>query len=171
MYYYSSSIEKIKGAITLVNVDGVKTPFKAYVKITGYDNVVKSGFTKELYAEYISPKTTDERKAEIFEKCVKSKTFVFKKDGSVKIEYASKIGDIVPNDGEFRIKATDLRTILEKSRDKLTRGSSHSEIVALRPRIQGLVAKVDSLDECPDDFLQFAKEYNLPIILMGNTNL
>lgn len=33
--------------VLYVNVDGVKTPFKAYVKITGYDNVVKSGFTKE----------------------------------------------------------------------------------------------------------------------------
>jgi len=132
-------------------------------KITG-----RTGFTKELYAEYISPKTSKTRKEEIFKLCVESKTFVIKRDGTIGIEYASKVGTNPPNDGLFRIKAKDLRELLESSRDELFRGTQHSEIVPINPRISGLIARVSSLDECPQEFLKFAKDNNLPILLIGD---
>ena len=126
-----------------------------------------SGFTKELYAEYISPKTSPERKSEIFDLCVGSKTYVIKKDGSISVEYDSKINSNRQDDGNLRIKAKDLRDALESSRDMLFKGPEHSEIVSLTPRINGLVARVSNIQECPKYFLQYAKEHNLPIILIG----
>jgi hypothetical protein len=38
----------------------------------------------------------------------------------------------------------------------------------LNTKIKGLVAKVDKLEDCPEYFLQFAKENDLPIILVGD---
>ena len=130
----------------------------------------RTGFTKELYAEYVSPKTTPQRKAEIFELCVASKTYVIRKDGTIGVEYASKTGGTVPDDGEFRIKAKDLREALEASRDELFQGSQHSELVSMTPRVSGLIARVSKIEDCPQAFLKFAKEHNLPIILIGYKN-
>ena len=130
----------------------------------------RTGFTKELYAEYISPKTTPQRKAELFELCVASKTYVIRKDGTIGVEYASKTGGVVPDDGEFRIKAKDLRDALESSRDELFQGLQHSELVSMTPRVSGLIARVSKIEDCPQAFLKFAKEHNLPIILIGYKN-
>ena len=71
-----------------------------------------------------------------------------------------KIGDQV-------IKAKDLIDALETSREALFDNEvMHNEIVSINPRIKGLFAKVESLEDCPVEFLKFAKRYNLPIILM-----
>ena len=129
-----------------------------------------TGFTKELYAEYVSPKTTPERKAKIFDLCVASKTYVIRQDGTVGIEYASRTGGNVPDDGALRIKAKDLRDALESSRDELFQGLEHSEIVSMTPRVRGLIARVSRIEDCPQAFLKFAKENKLPIILIGYRN-
>ena len=69
--------------------------------------------------------------------------------------------------GHYTIKAKDLVKALEVSRDALFEGGDiHSEIVPVNPRIKGLVAKVEKLEDCPEEFLKFAKAHNLPIILM-----
>ena len=79
-------------------------------------------------------------------------------------KYTNQIKDIRINNKV--IKAEDLVSSLDKSRDELFNGSFHSEIVSLNPRIKGLVAKVEKLENCPKEFLEFAQKYNLPIILM-----
>ena len=83
-------------------------------------------------------------------------------------KYTSQITKDVKIGGKV-IKAKALIECLEKSRDELFKGYEHSEIVPINPRIQGLIAKVNSIEECPEEFLQFAKENNLPIILMKPT--
>ena len=42
----------------------------------------------------------------------------------------------------------------------------HSEIVVLNPKVKGLVARVKRIEDCPQEFLEFAKEHDLPIIMM-----
>ena len=69
--------------------------------------------------------------------------------------------------GNKIIKAKDLIECIQKSTDALFEGGDiHSEIVPLNPRVKGLVAKVERLEDCPEAFLKFAKDNNLPIILM-----
>jgi len=73
--------------------------------------------------------------------------------------------------GNTKIKAQDLVDALEKSRDTLFEGGDiHSEIIPINPKVKGLIAKVEKLEDCPLTFLQFAKEHDLPIILMQPTN-
>ncbi len=50
---------------------------------------------------------------------------------------------------------------------KMKAHGSHDEIVGLNSHVKAVVAKVNSLKECPAWFLEFAKESNLPIILLG----
>lgn len=74
-----------------------------------------------------------------------------------------KIGDQI-------IKAETLIKAIETSRDALFEGGDiHSEIVPINPRVKGLVAKVEKLEDCPTEFLNFAKAHDLPIILMKAT--
>ena len=70
------------------------------------------------------------------------------------------------------IKVQDLTDALEKSRDSLFEGDSneHSEIIPITPKVKGLIAKVEKLEDCPQEFLKFAKEHDLPIILMKPTD-
>ena len=73
--------------------------------------------------------------------------------------------------GETVIKAQDLVEALEMSRDRLFDGGNiHSEIIPINPKVKGLIAKVERLEDCPPEFLKFAKEHNLPIILMKSTD-
>ena len=90
--------------------------------------------------------------------------FLITKKYTTQINKDIKIGDKV-------IKAKDLVDALEKSRDALFEGGNiHSEIVPINPRVKGLIAKVETLEECPPEFLAFAKKHDLPIILMKPVN-
>lgn len=46
-----------------------------------------------------------------------------------------------------------------------------SEVTSFNPAIEALYAKVNSLDECPEDFIELAHKYNLPIVLQGDATL
>ena len=81
-------------------------------------------------------------------------------------KYLTQINKNIQIGGKV-IKADVLREILERSRDALFGGGDiHSEIVSINPRVKGLIAKVSKLEDCPEEFLLFAKKHNLPIILM-----
>lgn len=54
------------------------------------------------------------------------------------------------------------------SMDSLFGGRTHSEIVAINPKIQGLVVRMSNPDDISPEFINFAKKYNLPILLIGD---
>ena len=85
----------------------------------------------------------------------------------IDIQYSSQIVRDIKI-GDKLIPAKLLRNALNASRDKLFEGSSHSEIVAINPRVKALVARVSSIEECDQDFLELATENNLPIVLIGH---
>ena len=84
----------------------------------------------------------------------------------------TQIKDI--NIGTRTFKGEDIQKAFTYSRDQLidvkkmkTHGM-HNELVGMNTQVRGIVAKVKSLNDCPNWFLEFAKENNLPIILIGN---
>ena len=84
----------------------------------------------------------------------------------------TQIKDI--NIGTRTFKGEDIQKAFTYSRDQLidvkkmkTHGM-HNELVGMNTQVRGIVAKVRSLNDCPNWFLEFAKENNLPIILIGN---
>ncbi len=68
--------------------------------------------------------------------------------------------------GNKIIKAQDLIEALEVSRDSLFYGYQHSEIIPINPTIIGMYAKADKIEDCPQEFLEFAHKNNLPIVVM-----
>ena len=75
-----------------------------------------------------------------------------------------KIGDKV-------ISASTLRGVVEKTTDALFEGGNiHSELVVLNPKVKALVARVSSIEECSQEFIELAQQNNLPIILIGFKN-
>lgn len=112
---------------------------------------VKNNFMKEM--EQLGYNLNDSEYAELTQ-------FMFNKKYLTQIREDVKVGDKV-------IKASDLVSALEKSRDTLFEGGDiHSEIIPLNPKVKGMIAKVEKLEDCPPEFLKFAKEHDLPIILM-----
>ena len=71
--------------------------------------------------------------------------------------------------GKKTINAKTLVKCLEKSRDSLfyEKTKEHNEVVVFDPKIQGLIAKYNSINDCNDNFLTFAHKHNLPILLIG----
>ena len=115
---------------------------------------VKNNFMKEM--EQLGYNLNDSEYAELTQ-------FMFNKKYLTQIREDVKVGDKV-------IKASDLVSALEKSRDTLFEGGDiHSEIIPLNPKVKGMIAKVEKLEDCPPEFLKFAKEHDLPIILMKPT--
>ncbi len=88
--------------------------------------------------------------------------YLFNKKYTSQIRKDIQIGDKI-------IKARDLKDALEKSRDKLFYGDEHSELIPINPKAKGLIAKAEKLEDCPEDFLRFAQEHDLPVILMKPT--
>ena len=69
-------------------------------------------------------------------------------------------------DKEF--SGQELINILKKIHNDLfsSNGHSHNEIITYLPRIEAVISKSSSLEEVPDDVLLFAKENDLPIVLI-----
>ena len=112
---------------------------------------VKDNFVKAMSKKGVD--LTDKEYAQLSK-------YLLSKKYTTQITKDVKIGDKV-------IKAKDLVACIEKARDALFEGGNiHSEIVSLNPRVKGLIAKVEKLEDCPEEFLQIARDNNLPIILM-----
>lgn len=67
------------------------------------------------------------------------------------------------------IKNSDIIEALEYSRESLFEGEDHCEVECVNPIIAGLYAKASCIEMCDKNFLKFAKDNNLPIILMKNS--
>lgn len=87
----------------------------------------------------------------------------------VNIQYTSQITKDIKI-GDKTIKADLLREAFDWSCNQLFEGNLHSEIVGINPRVKALVARTSSIENCSPEFLSFAAENNLPVILIGFKN-
>ncbi len=59
--------------------------------------------------------------------------------------------------------------ILETQDDLFGCDLYHNEVVAYNTKVRGFIAKVDSIEEIPEEFLDFVEKYNLTIHIVGNS--
>ncbi len=140
-------------------VSGIEKDFEKF-KTTLFDSFdITRTYVKEKFLERLEQKginLSDEQYAILSEKLLGKR-------------YITQINEDVVIDGK-KIKASDIVECLEYSRDKLFYDKKfHSEIVCINPRVIGMIAKVDNLEECPQEFLQFASDNNIPIVLMSDS--
>lgn len=62
----------------------------------------------------------------------------------------------------------ELKQAIVEFQDSLLNNSSNNEIVGCTPKIRGVIAKANSLEEVPTELLEFARENDLPVILINN---
>ena len=78
----------------------------------------------------------------------------------------SIIHENIDSISEFQGKK--LKHAISKAQDSIIKkNNAHNEINMLNPKINAFVAKVDSIDEIPQSFLEFVQKHNLPIYLLG----
>ena len=139
---------------------GYKKWFKAFENFLFNDASQARTYVKNKLIKELSPKgveLNDNESSQLVR-------FLITKKYTTQITKDIKIGNKI-------IKASDLVECFEKSRDALFEGGDiYSEIVPIKPRVKGLIAKVEKLEDCPEEFLQLAKKHNLPIILMRPSN-
>ena len=123
-----------------------------------FDPILERTFVRDCLIEELdkaSINLTKEEYAQLAEKIVD-------------IQYETQITQDIKI-GDKTIPSKVLQDALKTSRDKLFNEGQHNEIVAINPRVKALVARVSSIEECSQEFLELAIENNLPIILIGNS--
>ena len=136
----------------------------------GFDDFVHEMFANNAYRAFVK----DNFKSRMTEKgydlsdkeYAAISKYMSKKQYPEKQIKSLKIGDKI-------FRKEDLIDAFVYSRDQLieqnkikTHGS-HNEIVALNSRIVGVIAKENSINDCPGWLLKFAKDNNLPVFLVG----
>ena len=82
-----------------------------------------------------------------------------------RLKYISQ-PDNIDSISEFQGKK--LKQAISKAQDSIIKKKDeHNEINMLNPKINAFVAKVNSIDEIPQPFLEFAQKHNLPIYILG----
>lgn len=86
-----------------------------------------------------------------------------------KYKYVSQLDNIQEiKIGEKTFTGTQVKTaILEADDLMMTPTKSHNEANLYSPKVNAVIAKVDSLDKVPQELLDFAQAHNLPIYLLG----
>ncbi len=71
--------------------------------------------------------------------------------------------------GDKKFSGEKLADAILEAQDKLLEtGESHNEVVAYNTKVRGFIAKVESIDEIPEEFLNFVEKYDLTIYIVGN---
>ena len=83
-------------------------------------------------------------------------------------KYLSQIKD---NDsfviGRKILTGYKIKEAIQTAGGNLFNSTSHNESNLYNPKINAFVAKVNSIEQIPDNFLKFVQEHNLPIYLLG----
>ena len=125
----------------------------------------------------MSSKRNDFRPAQqkIFMESLKNKYKISDSDYSeiyrqmIDKNYTSRIEDITLSNGT-KIMAEDLRSAYKAVEEYIMKYtvSQHNEVNLYSPQIKGTILIGESLSEIPAETLQFIREHNLPIFIMGN---
>ena len=139
---------------------GYGKDFNSFVNITNNSKspartFLKNNVLKELDQKY--GVLSDDEYGQLY-KLMQNKKYItqIKDDVSYKI-------------GEKSILGSDIKAAVSNSQDQLfvNTYTPHNEIVVYNPKISAIVCKESSLDNVPQEMLDFAESKNLPIYLIG----
>ena len=146
----------IANASSLNQTSGAKKDFKMFSAIiTGNDNYLSQFRTKIPSIIKKELELTDEEYIELYELLASKK-------------YLSQIKD----DETYSIKGKNIKgekikKAIQKAQDELLNNETNNEINLYNPKINAFIARVNSIDKIPQEYLNFVQEYDLPIYLLG----
>ena len=66
-----------------------------------------------------------------------------------------------------RITGKKIKKAIQKAQDELFNKRENNEVNLYNPKINAFVARVNSIDKIPQDYLNFVQKYDLPIYILG----
>ncbi len=130
-----------------------------------FENNAHRSLVKDKFVERMKANGEELSDAEY---AVVAKYLVKKQYPETSIKTDVKIGDrVIPKDKILDAFIYSRDWLIEEKRMK-THGS-HNEIVAMNSRVRGVLAKVNSIQECPQWVLEFAHKNNLPVFILGQS--
>lgn len=141
------------GTLGFDNVTGLKKGRESFVRLI-FDTESSKGY-RDMFMKSLAQNgvtITEQEYAQLAKKLQSAK-------------YLTQIHDI--KIGDKSIKAEQIKEAV----NECTNHMLESEVTSFNPGIEALYAKVNSLDECPEDFIELAHKSNLPIVLQGDATL
>lgn len=114
--------------------------------ISSYRKLIANSIKKDL-------NLSDKEYAELYRK-ISAKNYLSQIKGEISLD-----GKIIPEQ--------KLKNAILKAQDELLKENVQNEVNLYKPKITSFIAKVNSLSEIPQEFLNFAKENDLVIYLIG----
>ena len=110
-------------------------------------------FLKELSLKY---DLTESDYADIYKQIVDKK-------------FITRISDITLSNGTT-IKSEDLKSAYKTVEEAIMKNTEieHNEVNLYNPQVKGVILIGDSISKIPEEILQFVREHNLPIFIMGS---
>ena len=158
-----SNSPDISSAVQINRCSGMKKGIKSYI------STVTSRLADKTPEQFVIPysiqKTLNispEEYVDFYNKFCANKFMSQIKDN---IEY--KIGDKT-------ITGSEIKKAIRKADDELLQFTKwlniNNEVTVLNPKFNAFAAKVDSFDEINDEYLQFIRNNNLPVLILGSGN-
>ena len=70
--------------------------------------------------------------------------------------------------GDKILTGKEVRTAILHAQDSILSSEVHNEVNVYAPKINGVVAKVDSIEEVPQYVIDYAQEHDLPLYILGS---
>ena len=147
--------ENISDAYPYFIGSGYEKSFKTFVELLN-DQRQKSGthrFVSDNIIKALEEKYNMFNYRELYEQLLPKK-------------YISQIDEVKV--GEKTISKDDLKKALVSAQEALCKENTPNEVVVYNPKIKAIACKTNSADEVPEYITNFAKQHNLPVLLIGN---
>ena len=85
-------------------------------------------------------------------------------------EFAQILDDDIIEAGGKKFTYKEVKEAIREANDAALADNkySHSEVNLYTPKVNAVIAKVESFEEIPQELLDFANKHNLPIYILGN---
>ena len=131
--------------------------------LAAFSRIVKMAEFRTLIPDFIKARLnlTDKEYAELFVILQQRKY----------LSQLQNIGEV--SVGNKKLSGTEIKEAILAANDEMINRDydemidSHNEANMYTPKVNAVVAKVDTIDEIPKELLDFAKKYNLPILILG----
>lgn len=149
----------------VINTSSVNQSSGIQRDFSGFVNLMGNNIYREFQQNMILSSLNNNRKKQL-----NKNDYAFLYNAILNKKYLSQIEEIKLPNGEVVTKNEFKKAYMEMEKEIMKKGDLlHNEIVLYNPTINGIISLSNSISEIPKEYLNIAKENNLPIILLGKS--
>ena len=149
--------------VNIVNADYCNQGSGYFKDLAAFSNIVKSFESRELIPNYVKRKLklTNDEYTELYKK-IQSLKYVSQLENFGEVSVGNKV-----------LRGVDIKNAYLAANDEMINRKAenqHNEANLYAPKINAVTANVNSIEEIPQQLLDFAKNRNLPIFILGKNH-